>query len=737
MSFNDLQKYHLEENLFDLEFDTKKLQHDNKILNSWLLIDLFKNFKRILPDLKITLKECYDIIKANPRYIITPNEKFKYVIVSLKDGYNRKLIFEMVEQLKKIKEENVEKEELRKRKYLLIEDDNEEDKRNEKNINKRFKNNQDTNFENIENNKFDRFENKNFEKRENKMEGLNNFKDEFKNFDKKNFKRNNFNGEDIQKNNKDYNSYQNGYKDDKILYKNDSMSYKKNSKPRFSDEKSDEIVDNVNYKKNIKSRFFVNESDEKNNIEFDNYKDKNRANNFDYESNEIKNNSIISKKNNFDDDFDTESEITRKKYEKIRQHKYFDSDESEPEKDFELNDNLQLNNKNQNNSSNYAIDVKNNRDNLTKKNSLQKEIYDLSNSEDSNEILLINKNNKDKINKKKSNYIPKEKPFEDLRKMNDKKGYIERNSKNSMKANKTRLEVYADYKNFMLSALESSSVFLLTTFHNAMTKKHGIAFDYKKAPANKFKGVRSKLSLYLDDCNDIFERIQIKNMLFYKRIDSDGKRLVEKRKNTHLRIVKEDNEEKKYHLEILIVNLFPTRTTADIQDIENVFENIYGVTINSLIGTDSFKSYLIKYISPNMILKESRNDAKVTLIPSSDDDYREYGDIELQNKVLILEQKIMGNYDEIVINQEIVEEMPIIDFKIPVRSSEIFKTKNSGIYDLLSQIDYNVPKSLQINNQQNNLEVIYNNCKGKKFGYNSAFLFLSQNLAIEKNEVNN
>ncbi|KAM0677679.1 hypothetical protein BDAP_001826 [Binucleata daphniae] len=326
-------------------------------------------------------------------------------------------------------------------------------------------------------------------------------------------------------------------------------------------------------------------------------------------------------------------------------------------------------------------------------------------------------------------------------------------NKRMKKDTKKDMKTYADYKEMMLSALGSSSCFLLTTFHNIITHKHGISFDYKHAPANKRKGIRSKLSLYLDDCDDIFERIQIKSVLFYKRIDFEGKRLIEKRKNTHLRFVRQyfdkieiNNNVKEqefintenmkygsdkykktmYHLEILIINMFATKTTADISDIEIIFEKVYGEKLCMLIQM-TFTDLLYKVLSPNMILKESEGESKVTLIPTNDIDFKEHGDIKIQEEVINLENKVLSNLNEVCIEQKI-KYTPVVNVKIPVKSCDIFKSLDPTILSLLHLSDYNIPKNLHIFKNDLKIEEIAKKCVGDKFGYKNTFFYLQNNL---------
>lgn len=322
----------------------------------------------------------------------------------------------------------------------------------------------------------------------------------------------------------------------------------------------------------------------------------------------------------------------------------------------------------------------------------------------------------------------KNKNKKDYKNTTYKKQKVESSSKN----NTNKLKTYDDYRTHMLDALEFSSVFLITTFNQAMINKHGICFDYKKAKANRAKYARGKLSVYLDDCNDIFSRIDISNMTYYKRRDTKAQFLIDRRKSTHLKKYFEEKKNNKYSLEIMIVNMFPVKTTAKINEIEKIFELVYNVSILSLIAENSFEGFLCNCKSPNMILKDSKQNAKVTLIPTHISDYKTYDDVVTHEKAIGQEDLIINRLTTVKY-PEIIKPVKNIAFnyEIPVKSCNIYETKDHGIISLLHKADLNIPTFIQESDDTHSCKVLFEKCSGSPYGLKSEFFYLIQNINFE------
>lgn len=308
--------------------------------------------------------------------------------------------------------------------------------------------------------------------------------------------------------------------------------------------------------------------------------------------------------------------------------------------------------------------------------------------------------------------------------------------KNIDRDNYNKRKSYEENRQMILDAFRYASVFPVTAFQNMMQKEHKYAFDYKFAEANRVKSSRGKLSAYLDDCDDILERVCIRGSLYYMKTKIYGDFLANKRKSFHLKNLNIKKQEGKYHMEILITNMFPLKTTADIFEIEDLFEKVYGASFTSITGY-SFIQFIQMMKSPNLILKGSLPNAKITVTPSFDDEHTLYGDNQLFKNILKIEENILNDTIEIISDalEKVIISESINDI-IPMRYQEIFNSEDKVLHKLLKMADNNIPRSVQkIENIADNFS-LFERCKGNVLGLDVAFFVLHQNLKLNECVIN-
>lgn len=337
----------------------------------------------------------------------------------------------------------------------------------------------------------------------------------------------------------------------------------------------------------------------------------------------------------------------------------------------------------------------------------------------------------------KSNKKPNNNRNDRNNKRNDKKDTFNtgRNIHNKSKsANENN--TYEENRQMILDALKYASAFPIVCFQNMMINAHGCAFDFKFAEANRIKGCRAKLSKYLDDCNDILEKVILNGKLFYIKSKIYGDLLVKKRKNAHCRnLTINSTFEDKYHLEILLTNMFPLKITLSLHELDSLFEKVYGATFLSVSNMLLMK-FLKMIKSPNLNLYGDFNNAKITLTPTFDDNHRMYGDEDAINNVLRIEKNILDDKidDEFNTAKSCVTN-ELDEMYIPFKFTDIFETNDNRMISLLDRAGHNIPRSMQkiINISDN--QFVFDKCKGEGFGLDDTFFLIHQSLMLNESVI--
>ncbi|EJW03995.1 hypothetical protein EDEG_01706 [Edhazardia aedis USNM 41457] len=303
----------------------------------------------------------------------------------------------------------------------------------------------------------------------------------------------------------------------------------------------------------------------------------------------------------------------------------------------------------------------------------------------------------------------------------------------SKKFDISKIKNYDGYRDMMLTSLDKAPVFSITSFHEIIKSRYGITFDHKTAISYQGKYRRSKLFSYLDECKDIFQKIQMGSVLFYKRIDNQCNFLIDKRKSAHLKAF--TNEKTQYHIEILIVNMFMVKTTCEMVHVEKIFEMVYKVPLTKILGGFSFKDFLRKVSSPNMIVKGNVNCIRLTCIPTHHEEYKLYQNEELHQEVLNIEDDICQTKSEtLAVENVTVPEVVVPTYNFNIKYSDVFKTKDEKLLAMLDLADYNIPRVLQNKHTVFDTTALISACESD-FGIDPLYFAIYTNVKTDGNRT--
>ncbi|KAL0266174.1 UNVERIFIED_CONTAM: hypothetical protein PYX00_011891 [Menopon gallinae] len=199
---------------------------------------------------------------------------------------------------------------------------------------------------------------------------------------------------------------------------------------------------------------------------------------------------------------------------------------------------------------------------------------------------------------------------------------------------------YRDAQKRLLEAFGDGVIIPTCALHTTYINVHGSAFEYKKLPCKKGYHTHSSLSKYIACCKDTFE-IRSFGGHYIKRVDYDAKILIERRKNTHVSQLA--SPASKYHLELLLVNMFPARTSIEYSDLIHVFKDVYGVSLGSLCAGNPKKA-ISSLATPNIYLTQNSK-TMVTLVPSWSSGYKDFGELNSMLQASALDTSIFAKRD--------------------------------------------------------------------------------------------
>lgn len=217
------------------------------------------------------------------------------------------------------------------------------------------------------------------------------------------------------------------------------------------------------------------------------------------------------------------------------------------------------------------------------------------------------------------------------------KGEPGKSKDKAKKSDEKNAKTYKKTREQLLAAFKDGVIVPVSILHSAFIRAHGFAFEYKRLPCKSGCHAHNTLSKYIMCCKDTFEIMSFGD-IYIKRVDYDAKILVERRKNMH--IPKLSTPASKYHLELLLVDMFPTKVSVEYNDLNRIFKEIYNVSLSSLCNGDPKKA-IASMGTPNIYFTQSKR-TMVTLVPSWTSIYKSFGDSEKVLRACTLDTGILA-----------------------------------------------------------------------------------------------
>lgn len=280
-------------------------------------------------------------------------------------------------------------------------------------------------------------------------------------------------------------------------------------------------------------------------------------------------------------------------------------------------------------------------------------------------------------------------------------------------------EKYDIIKKKILDCFNDAVIIPMMNITIIYSEKYTTMFDYKNGGC--LKGVfhnHKTVQKYFACCMDTFKLVDLK-MMFIQRSDKNILEKTQRRIDQHINKVAKNSPDKLMHIEILILSLFASKTTLQIEDLAELFYTVYRIKLESLLPPNRPVLKSIQLInSPNMQVSITHKSSNVICIPPSHSEFHHYRDkIENYQRVLSIEDKICRpTYAQHqVLNKtekpenKIVVETPLIKLFKGVDLSEVSqKSENKNepgelpeekitdqVDRLLSLANLNIPKSIQ------------------------------------------
>lgn len=281
-------------------------------------------------------------------------------------------------------------------------------------------------------------------------------------------------------------------------------------------------------------------------------------------------------------------------------------------------------------------------------------------------------------------------------------------------------KTYDEVKEILLNSFQHGLICPISSINLAIAEIYGSSFDFKQCHCKIGSHPHGSLLKFLECCKDIVE-IKRFCIVYVKRKDFDAISILEKRKRLHfLQIGSADFD---YHIELLLVNLFPVKVTIEYQDLLTVFEDVYNKSLKSFFSEEP-KNYLSKMNSDNIRIIHHNQRTTVTLVPSWSSEYKHFGDIETFMKV---QDQCLKAFSSIASLSEKIPEKAYFD-KVDSNYLKIM-TDIFGEDDILELAALNLPKVVQNQDICPSSMDIYKRCEGKN-GIDFKWSFFNQNLRI-------
>ncbi|KAG0441560.1 hypothetical protein DMUE_0962 [Dictyocoela muelleri] len=197
-----------------------------------------------------------------------------------------------------------------------------------------------------------------------------------------------------------------------------------------------------------------------------------------------------------------------------------------------------------------------------------------------------------------------------------------RTTKTNSGCTKEIIKKNIDYKNIIIQIMGNSVVSTIDMLPGLIYDSHGPVFNYKTADCNRGNHLHKTLISFLGCCSSFIKILNLKKA-FVKRNDQAAFEISKKRFNVHF-----INSKKEYflsHLEMMILNIFPAKTTMCIDDFKVIFKEVYNVEIEYVCRENGYNHDIVDIIfkmqSDNIFVTVSGKSFNVTCIPTNDPAY--------------------------------------------------------------------------------------------------------------------
>ncbi|EPR79612.1 hypothetical protein SLOPH_710 [Spraguea lophii 42_110] len=304
---------------------------------------------------------------------------------------------------------------------------------------------------------------------------------------------------------------------------------------------------------------------------------------------------------------------------------------------------------------------------------------------------------------------------------------VVRKSFKKKKGKSKTVEQYDSVRDKILTSYKKAVICPLNNMNTMICEEHGSMFDYKtaKCRVGGFHGHKT-LTKYLNCCDDLVTILTFSQPYALKN-GYKAKDLIEKRTSAHIK--HQFPGCLNYHVEILLVNLFPLKVTLPVKDMEQIFFSVYGYKFNSIIGP--IEKIINDMKSPNLFISVTGKQRMVTCIPTQSLDYSDFGDINLFTKVHELENCILKDSKSIFKE----ESVPINKKNIIIPYNEVLGDVDKKLEGLFTSFDLNIPRYVQNPLSLTGSTSLYQKCYDTEEGLKFYWAFLSENLLLEEKDA--
>lgn len=258
--------------------------------------------------------------------------------------------------------------------------------------------------------------------------------------------------------------------------------------------------------------------------------------------------------------------------------------------------------------------------------------------------------------------------------------------------NEDTVETYADLKEKIRLSFGEGVVTPVMQLNLLYCEKHTTMFNYRKGPCRKGKYHGHKtLTNFITCCDDSFALLNYK-LSYVKRRDKGAAELIQKRIDMHYKNVEKGTQESLIHMEILILNIFASRTTVVLEDLKKIFYDVYKIELSQFCKKHSILRTLQLLNSPNMITSVTQKAINIVCVPTFRSEFSHYKNFKKEyKKALDVEDNIMRPKIETLNKINLMDQADEKNFKS--NSNKLFKNKK--LQNLLYLSDINVPRPIQ------------------------------------------